>query len=747
MPCDYQIIPDRTVENKQGHEFARALHDLHRPWVKRASLRERKIEPNERVWYVIRLTSKEITFHIHMSEASRTFVKQRLNRYWPRTTVQEKELSPIPVVHTATAEMKYRRHNIFALSADWREDTVPIAGILNVVRDMKGGDEARVVICVEPYSRTAWSDFSERAHTEFKAGKTPTRRGLVGKIGWKQAAVMVDGVMESISDVAETLFESPEEAKARDRRKKNKADLEKREIMQDGRLSRETLQKRNEPTFKTHIYITSTSEDLSRRRITLLGLSNAFSELSGDNELRRIDRGRNTPRIIAMLNRWSIPFEVDANIMSVSEVGKLFQVPTASLQDEYAEQLQTVAHRETDLSKRLLDANGLYMGEVTHKGVTHRVYFPTSDRDELCLPRIVIGGMGQGKTQGIGATFATECIKQGFSVFTIDAAKGELGDQIEGWCKRNGRGDKIKRIRFGDKPVGLDWCEIGESKRIANQFSQEVLSFFDRQGADPGIETKRYIRLAAKTTASVGGSSLVDVVKLFTDKTHLQGTVKQLFQTGRDDLAAEWDPFVNLSDGMKGKVLEPVLNRLDILLGDDYLNACMRSTNSIDLRKWINGGYAVILDVPKDELGDDATDVLCAMLIAKVWLATLSRKEANATPAFLVMDEPHVYLSSAKHWRSMVVESRKWRLGLMWMFHAWEQIPKELAEIIKAAGPHYTLYQPSKRTFQSLAEESAPWTLEEALKIPRHHAINIWRTGGKIETPFLAHMPKPPLTK
>jgi hypothetical protein len=108
------------------------------------------------------------------------------------------------------------------------------------------------------------------------------------------------------------------------------------------------------------------------------------------------------------------------------------------------------------------------------------------------------------------------------------------------------------------------------------------------------------------------------------------------------------------------------------------------------------------------------------------------------------MDEPHQFMSSAKHWKSMVVESRKWRLGLAWLFHSWEQIPRDLAEIIKSAGPHYHLYTSSKKTYRDLAEEIAPFTIEEALKTPRFHAINIIRSGGVTVTPFMAKMTPPP---
>ena len=101
-------------------------------------------------------------------------------------------------------------------------------------------------------------------------------------------------------------------------------------------------------------------------------------------------------------------------------------------------------------------------------------------------------------------------------------------------------------------------------------------------------------------------------------------------------------------------------------------------------------------------------------------------------------------MRSSRTWKSAAVESRKWHFAYCWMFHSWEQIPKSVAEIIKAAGPHYHLYSSSKKTYQDLAEEILPFELVEAMKTPRYSAINIIKAGGVTVTPFMAKMELPP---
>lgn len=739
-----KLTPDRTVDNRRGHEFARSLHDyLYKPFIKRVNVRSRSVSNPFSVWYVIRLTAKEISFHVASQAENETFVKQRISRYWERAAISESDLPKMPPLHTSAAELNYTRHNIFALSADWREDTVPIASTLNVVRDMQDGDEARVAVCISPYSRKSWQDWSEKANEQFKDGKTPKRRGVAGRVTVQVAGNAVNSIMEELSDIADSVFDGAEsKQKDKNRRKKLKGDAEKREIMIDGRLNRETIAKRNEPVFRTHIYVTSHSEDINRRAITLRALSNSFSELAGDNELKRCEFGRGSMKLVDALNRWECPRGLDDNLMSCSEVGKLFQLPTACLQEEYADYMTTIERRETGIPEKLLNAK-IVLGTITHKGTTHEVGYPINDWDELCLPRVVVGGMGTGKTSGYGGNFGAQTLANGFSVFSVDVAKDGLGEEIDIGARALGVQDnKLIHLHFGERAIRLDWREGLHGKRAANRLAGEVLNFFNLHGHEAGIETARLIRLSAKTIGMTGGS-LYDMLQLFTDANYRKHSAESI-KGERPDLYDEWQSFELLSDGMRGKVLEPVLNRLDTLLGDDYLRECFQCLEGIDFTSYMSGGYHVRIHVPKRDLGAETTDILVDFLIGKIELAMFARPEKEQTPAFLIVDEPHQFRSCSARFERMSVESRKWRLGIVFMFHLWDQVPRALASSIKAAGPHYHLYTTSKAVLRDLAEEIAPYTVDEALKTPRHYAINVIRADGETVTPFMARMIAPP---
>src|SRR5690606_4168709 len=89
------------------------------------------------------------------------------------------------------------------------------------------------------------------------------------------------------------------------------------------------------------------------------------------------------------------------NVMSADETGKLVQLPTADLQDEY-ESLMVVNRRvEIEIPRVFLDPSGIFAGTATDRGTTHNVYVSTKSADRLFYPRAFVGMQGMGKDQAI----------------------------------------------------------------------------------------------------------------------------------------------------------------------------------------------------------------------------------------------------------------------------------------------------------------------------------------------------------
>lgn len=735
MKC-LRVIPDSRLQNVGVESLSGALYELGTPLYKRIHRNGMKLryEAQTSTVWEWHLAEGKAELYCHMPNDSKTSVEQHIQTCWTRSTVEETAKDPLDEWkdNIVGADVMLREHYFYSISVD-RRSLAPISAMFETLRLLKGNERGLVQMIFTP-APLDWNRGAEAAYEKLKQGQKPRRRNLSasGAVEFvaKSGAAIALHASALVAELITGYEIEPESVEQTSR------------LLDDRRPGHHTMQKAKHQAFDVTIRVAAMSEDPGRRTVILRGLATAFRDLDADNGF--------THKPVNNVKKWwksvserKPPInKINPDYLSLPEASRLMQLPTGALQEEYG--IESVKHRETDIPEVLLKG-GIELGSYAFRGEMERVFMPTSEKywNDLCLGRGVIGGMGTGKTKGFGGNWGAQCLEQGFSVISIDVAKDELGEEIRtGARKRNVSAEKLVRYQFGKNAYRLDWVEAQGVRNAPNRLAGEAVNFFKLHGAEAGIETSRYIRLAGKTIGIVNGS-LDDMLKLFTDKAYRLATVASLPDT-RSDLQDEWRSFEELSDGMKGKVMDPVLNRLDMLLGDDYLRECMESTNSIDFRKYLTGGYHVALHIPKNELGAEAVDIIADFLMSKIELAMFARPEMAQVPCFVICDEPHQFPSCAPRWERMAVECRKWRLGLVWMFHSFEQIPKTLAHRMKDAGMHYHLYTSSKITYKNLAEEIAPFEIEEALRTPKHHAINIVKAGDNYLPPFILKMSEPP---
>lgn len=732
-----RVVPDRTVDNKQNFKLMRALHELYSPPLARFGFGKWFIRytPKSRVWYDVLITKDEIKFYFTIPRKWETYTKQKITGCWPRASVDRADPSEIniPLENTKICELVYKRHNIFALHVDRTEDTQPLNAVMSACRDMGDGDLARLSICAEPIHRLNWQDQAEKAHKQFAQGKTPQRRNISKRKALLSAGTTLEGIFQQIGD---GLLAFMGHGGDDDKMKGKQMDLEKREILIEGTLQRSTNSKRNEPTFATRIRVASHSVDDNRREVTVRALANSFVEVAGDNELEKVDLSKKaTVRILCEINRHIITagslLEMDTNIMSASELGKLAQIPGPGLQDDYADQLETIKQRQ-DGPPAIVSHDGIALGHVELKKERVPIFKPIDNYEELCLPDVDIGGMGVGKTKGQAANTAVEAVKHGFGAVTIDPAKRELGREIMAALPP----EKYIHIDLSKVKLGLDWRESFHTEHMTTRLANTILAFFNMDGTEYQTERYLYAMVAAMRTRK-----LSEILKIIDDVEYRAICIVSMPVGINRQTLVEFDL---MTPDRRRQVVAPIYNRLAVIFRDQYLAECMECEDGLDFWELMQQPKIVIIDIPDDTFDPLAKDLLVNLISTKIDIAMRLRPEEKQFPYFVIMDEPHQYLRSAKLWTATAVESRKFRVKYCWLFHGWEQLPSYLADIILNAGPHFHIYRSSEKTYKSLKHFLEPYTLEDVTKMPLYHAINIIRANLETTRPFMAKMLEPP---
>jgi hypothetical protein len=721
-----RITPDRTADNTKVHDMIRALSSFYAAPID--VIRGKKV--GGAFWWDVMMSADAIRFYCTVPADWRREITKHVENTWPSCAVEiVPEFETLMPAESDVCEMKNRRANLFALKIDRRTEIEPLSSILSVTSEMEPLDVARLSICAAPISRIDWQDTVERQYRTFKAGDTPRRTRLNKRDIFISAGEMVTGFLQSALDTVYLAL--GDEAK----KTKKADDIDKRLIMIDGNLSRGTLNKLKAPTFNTHIRIVSHSSDAGRQRVILRSIANSFNDLTADNELEREDiHEKLKPVIVRELNTyrisWPTRLDFDKNVMSNEELGRLVELPTAALQDAQSDRMETLDSRQVKVPE-LLTKGGIRFGDVAYKKADIPVYIPLKSVDRLCLPSVFIGGMGSGKTTA-GTVRAIEFVRNGYSSLLVDPAKSEMWTLV----KASLPPDKRRRILLGQDVISLDFREALRSPSGRGRLAQIILAFFEDNTDTAGAQTQRFLRAAVMGMKT---GKLREIIRILTDMEYRVEVIADLPEGMHRDSLTEFGAY---SADRQRQIMAPIMNRLDVILGDPYLERCMNADVGIDMTEILSKrGMCTVIDVPDRLNTRAAKDILINLVSFKIDAAMALR--SDEFPFAVLYDEPHQYLRSAKLWENVAVESRKYRLSYHWLFHSFEQIPDKLAQIIKDAGPHYFVLQSSKQTYRSLAEELAPFKVEEGLNTKQHHAICALKFGDGRMTPFMVRMMAP----
>lgn len=669
----------------------------------------RGFAPPERASWEIVLGHKDAKFYLTIPAPWLSVIEKQIAVVWPKATVKQVP-DPLNITPTKTGRLELTNHFLFSIRTDQRTLGV-IPSLLETTKMLSEKEKIAVQILLDPAPPDWWQSAAV-AYENYRAGRMPNRIQLDAKTAAKGILKATTWVTWEVMGIVQEIV-SGEPAESIDLNECDKATA-----LRERPVGLSVAEKLKGDALDVTIRV---AVDAPNAEPLMRAVWYAFRSLDQDNSFALV----NTRKELPLIQERRPGLKINRDYLSIKEATMLTMLPTRHLQEEY--NLESIDHRETNIPKAITNG-GILLGNVTFHGKKQNVYLPTGNHDELCLPHVVIGGMGTGKTMGFGANLAVEAVRNGMGAVMIDPAKGEMGDEIEKVLP-------VTRTRFGRVPVALDWREALHSERSRNRLANELIAFCDAASDEAGAQTVRYMRAAAK---SVPSGRLSEVVDILTNPQYRSKLLPKMRQKERE----VWEAFGQLTDARQAQIGMPVLNRLDVVLGDDYLAECMDAEQGLDFVELLQEPRAIVLDIPKAELGTEAVDILASLVMTKLDLAMVLRKSKH--PVFVIQDEPHQYCRSARIWKSSAVESRKWRFSYCWMFHAWEQIPRNVAAIIQAAGPHYHLYTSSKATYRALAEEIAPFEIEEAMKTPMHWAINVIRSGGVAVNPFLAKMAAPP---
>lgn len=180
-----------------------------------------------------------------------------------------------------------------------------------------------------------------------------------------------------------------------------------------------------------------------------------------------------------------------------------------------------------------------------------------------------------------------------------------------------------------------------------------------------GVRMEHVLRNALYALLERDGSTLPDVLTLFSDEEFRKGIVRGI---RNDTVKRFWmEEFENYPARLRAEVCAPIQNKLGALLANPTLHRILVKPD-IDLhfRQLMDEGMVLLVNVSKGRLGEECSLLLGSLIVSTIGLAAFSRAETGASdrrPYFLYLDEFHNFTTLML--ANMMSELRKYGLGLV----------------------------------------------------------------------------------
>jgi hypothetical protein len=361
----------------------------------------------------------------------------------------------------------------------------------------------------------------------------------------------------------------------------------------------------------------------------------------------------------------------------------------------------------------------------------------------------VVGKTGTGKSTFLANMVISDMI-HGNGLALIDP-HGDLAEQILRVIPKNRKKDLIY-FNAGDLeyPIAFNPLEKADPD-CHHLIASGFVSVFKKIWGPAGFwgpRLEHILRHSVLTLLEIPGSTPLDIPRLLTDKDFRQRVlVKVSHQQVREFWFFEFEKY---STWLRSEAIAPILNKIGQLLTTIPIrNIVGQEENSFDLRKVMDEGKILVVNLAKGKIGEDSCYLLGAMVVTKIQLAALSRadlSEKERKAFYLYVDEIHNFLTQS--FEDILSEARKYGLHLVLAHQYIEQLEDNLRAAVFGNVGTLISFRVGAEDAKYLAREFYPdFTESDLVNLPNYHIYLKLMIDGQSSKPFSAESLPPVQTK
>jgi len=600
----------------------------------------------EHLSFEIVTTSGQIRFYVWVPKILQSFVEGQIYAQYP--TVQIYKINEdyvdtrdkYPIIYSA--ELTLTENEVLPIKTFDTFEVDPLAGITGTLAKLN--PDAAEELWIQILARPIPDDWHKETTDKWvKAVKSGKKSGFIDWV-WVRQALMA-------------FFQPPTGGTADD----SKPELSERDKTRVSKAE----EKATKLGYEVKIRLAYLGQDQTSAKLNMQALVGAFKQFNSTNlNGFKFTNGSFKPED---LDKYKMrQFAERGFILNISELASVYHLPHTSVETPNivwatSKTAEPPAKLPLITGDPAHDENISAFGLTNFRGINHQFGMLRRDRSRHVY---IIGQTGAGKS-GMLELFALSDIfyNQGYCIidphgdFAINNLKFVPESRIEDVIYFNPADTAY--------PVAFNPLEVTDPSRKPNVCS-EVIGVLKRMFGDSwGPRLEHILRHTILALLDRPETTLLDISRLLTDKDFRKETLD--YCTDVTVLQFWKHEFGQWNEKQVNESIAPVLNKVGAFTANPIIrNIIGQPKSSFDVRKIMDEGKILVVNLSKGLIGEDNAGILGAFLVTKVQLAAMSRSDipdvADRRPFYLYVDEFQNFATDS--FAVILSEARKYGLNL-----------------------------------------------------------------------------------
>lgn len=382
-------------------------------------------------------------------------------------------------------------------------------------------------------------------------------------------------------------------------------------------------------------------------------------------------------------------------------------------------------------------------GEVNFRNVGRKFGIRTDDRRRHVY---IIGKTGMGKSTLMENMIMSD-IFAGHGCCYVDP-HGDTAEKLINWIPPE-RINDVVYFNPADTafPFGFNILENPPEDR-KHLVRDGLMGVFKKIWPDVWSARMEYIlQNCVSALLDYPGATLMGINRLLVDKDYREKVIEKI----RDPVVKTFwvAEFASWSEKYATEAIAPVQNKVGQFLSSSLIRNIVAQTRStIDIRKIMDEGKILIVNLSKGRVGEDGMRLLGGMMITKIQLSAQERQnvpESERRDFYLYVDEFQNFANES--FATILSEARKYRLNLIVAHQYMAQLQEEVQDAVLGNVGTMVIMRVGPQDAELLETEFAPtFTPEDLVNLAKFQMYLKLMVDGVATQPFSANT-LPPIAK